>query len=109
MNFGNNMIHNVEFDKNELDLMCQKWKVKQLSFFGSVIREDLNSKSDIDILIEFQPDAIITLSKFERIRMDFERFFNRKVDLVSKRAVINSRNVVRKNAVLSNFRVVYGA
>ncbi|MBN8546624.1 MAG: nucleotidyltransferase domain-containing protein [Ignavibacteria bacterium] len=103
------MIHNVEFDKNELDLMCQKWKVKQLSFFGSVIREDFNSKSDIDILIEFQPDAIITLSKFERIRMDFERFFNRKVDLVSKRAVINSRNVVRKNAVLSNFRVVYGA
>ncbi|MCA0387535.1 MAG: nucleotidyltransferase domain-containing protein [Bacteroidetes bacterium] len=103
------MFHNIEYDQNELDLLCQKWKVKQLSFFGSVIRNDFNSSSDIDILIEFQPEAIVTLSKFERIRLDFERFFNRKVDLVSKRAVINSRNAVRRNSVLSNFRVVYGA
>lgn len=40
MNFGDIMFHNIEYDQNELDLLCQKWKVKQLSFFGSVIRED---------------------------------------------------------------------
>jgi predicted nucleotidyltransferase len=99
----------INFNQRELDLICQKWNIVELSFFGSVIRDDFSDKSDIDILVEFHPDAIITLSKFERIRIDFENFFGRKVDLVSKRAVIESRNALRRNAVLSSFRVIYGA
>lgn len=99
----------INFNQHELDLICQKWNISELSFFGSVIREDFGAKSDIDILVEFHPDAIITLSKFERIRIDFENFFGRKVDLVSKRAVVESRNALRRKAVLSTFRVLYRA
>jgi len=99
----------INFNRHELDLICQKWNISELSFFGSVIRDDFSDNSDIDILVEFHPDAIITLSKFERIRIEFENFFGRKVDLVSKRAVVESRNAIRKNAVLSSFRVIYGA
>lgn len=99
----------INFKQRELDLICQKWNISELSFFGSVIRDDFSDNSDIDILVEFHPYAIITLSKFERIRIEFENFFGRKVDLVSKRAVVESRNALRKNAVLSSFRVIYGA
>lgn len=99
----------INVNRHELDLICQNWNIVELSFFGSVIRDDFNDNSDIDILVEFHPEAVITLSKFERIRLDFENFFNRKVHLVSKRAVVESRNALRRNAVLSSSRIIYGA
>ncbi len=39
---------------------CRKWRVHKLSFFGSVVRDDFTSQSDVDVLVEFRPDARIS-------------------------------------------------
>lgn len=91
----------------EIESFCQRWKVKELSLFGSVLRDDFNpQKSDIDVLIDFLPDAhwgwdIVT------IKDELEQLFNRPVDLVSKRAIEKSRNPYRKQEILNSYEVIY--
>jgi predicted nucleotidyltransferase len=73
---------NIEFDRDKLNDLCQRWKVKRLAFFGSVLRDDFGPESDIDVLYEFEPDAVIGwyIVDFEE---DLSRLFGgRKVDLV---------------------------
>jgi predicted nucleotidyltransferase len=46
---------NVEVPRNELATFCRRHHIKRLSFFGSVLREDSRSDSDVDVLVEFEP------------------------------------------------------
>jgi uncharacterized protein len=36
---------------------CRRWRIRRLSFFGSVVRNDFGPNSDVDVLVEFRPDA----------------------------------------------------
>ncbi len=47
---------------------CQRHHIRKLSFFGSVLREDFNDQSDIDVLVEFDPEhtpGLISLARME--------------------------------------------
>lgn len=47
---------------------CQRHHIRKLSFFGSVLREDFNAHSDVDVLVEFDPEhtpGLISLAKME--------------------------------------------
>lgn len=37
---------------------CKRWQVAELALFGSVLRDDYDSNSDIDVLVEFTPDGV---------------------------------------------------
>ncbi len=39
---------------------CRRWKARKLSFFGSVVRDDFTPETDVDVLVEFRPDARIS-------------------------------------------------
>lgn len=73
---------NIQFDKEELAELCQRWKVKRLAFFGSVLRDDFGPDSDSDVLYEFLPEARIgwEIVTFEEELT--ELFGGRKADLV---------------------------
>ncbi len=45
-------------DKNQLESFCQRHKIRKLSVFGSALRPDFNEQSDLDILVEFETDAV---------------------------------------------------
>jgi len=47
---------NIEIPEDKLARFCEKYHILKLSLFGSVLREDFTEKSDIDILIEFEPN-----------------------------------------------------
>ncbi len=53
--------HGVSFDRERLSAFCRKRGVRKLSLFGSILRDDYNPESDIDVLIEFLPGQRVTL------------------------------------------------
>ena len=59
---------------------CRRHHIRKLALFGSVLREDFSSQSDVDVLVEFEPGHIPGLSFFA---MEAERWeiLGRKVDL----------------------------
>ncbi len=99
----------IDYDKIKFEVICEKYKIKEISIFGSVLRDDFNPDSDVDILIDFLPGARITLFKYQQLREELEALFNRKVDLVSKTELIACTNRYRKSGILSNTRLLYGS
>ena len=71
---------------SELDLekLCKKHHIKSLSLFGSAVRDELNTDSDIDILIEFEKGHTPGLITFIGIQNEFSSLIGRKVDLRTK-------------------------
>ncbi len=87
----------------------RRWKITELALFGSALRDDFGPDSDVDVLVDFEPDARWTLFDFMNMREELEKIFGRKVDLLTRRAVEMSLNQRRKKAILSTARVIYGA
>lgn len=86
---------------------CRRWKIKELSLFGSMLRDDFSPDSDVDFLVSFLGDAKWSL--FDHVRMEDElsSLIGRKVDLVSRPAVERSGNWIRRRAILESAKVVY--
>lgn len=86
---------------------CGRWKITELAVFGSALRDDFGSESDIDFLATFAPDA--TWSLFDHVDMEEELagLLGRPVDIVTKRSIESSYNWIRKKDILSSARVIY--
>lgn len=98
--------HGIDIPENQTAEFCRKWKVKELSLFGSVLRDDFGPDSDIDVLVTFQPDALWSMWDLMDMREELQQLFKRKVDLVEKDAL---RNPFRRHEILHNHKVVYAA
>ena len=80
--------------KNQLNAikdLCKQYKVKSLYSFGSVNTSTFNEKSDIDLLIDFEPDISIEdyTDNFFSLREKFSNLFKRDIDLVTRRSLSN--------------------
>jgi predicted nucleotidyltransferase len=62
----------------------QKYRVRQLGIFGSFVRGEQTENSDIDLLVEFDPNARFGLLTFCQLENDLSEILQRKVDLVMK-------------------------
>jgi len=85
--------------------ICRRYKVKELAMFGSAARGELRPDSDIDLLVEFLPEAGVDLLQHFAAERELSGLLGRKVDLVSKRAL---RDALREE-VLSQARLIYAA
>ena len=99
----------VSLPKDNIADFCRKWKIVEFSLFGSVLRSDFGPDSDIDILVAFAPDAAWTLLDHVEMQEELEGLLNRKVDLVSRRGIERSRNLLRRDAILRSAEVFYAA
>ena len=91
----------------QLAAFCDQWQVAGLALFGSILRDDFHSDSDIDVLVSYQPQAQRGLLEKVAMKSELESLINRKVDLVSKKAIENSRNWIRRQNILSSIEVIY--
>ncbi|MBE9047259.1 nucleotidyltransferase domain-containing protein [Pleurocapsales cyanobacterium LEGE 10410] len=91
----------------KLEEICQQWQIVELALFGSILKDDFNPKSDIDILVSFADGAKITFFDLNIIEEQLSNLFNRPVDLVTKQAVEQSHNWIRKENILDNSIVIY--
>ena len=76
----------IEKIKANRDLL-EEFSVKSVSIFGSVARDKDRSDSDIDILVEFDPDARIGFFAFARLQRRLSDILGRPVDLVTPDAL----------------------
>ena len=96
----------VQLDRDALAAFCQKWRIRELSLFGSALRDDFRADSDLDFLVSFDPDAQWDLFDLVSMKEELEAQQNRKVDLVEKEAL---RNPWRKYEILLSREVIYAA
>lgn len=97
----------LRLDPSALSAFCRRWAVQELAFFGSVLREDFGPASDVDVLVSFKPGARPSLLDHVEMQHQLAELLGRRVDLVTRRAVEQSRNMVRRDAILSSARVVH--
>jgi len=64
-----------------------QFHVRSLSVFGSVVRGEAGPDSDIDILVEFEPDAHVGLFTFARLQRCLKEILGREVDLATPTAL----------------------
>jgi uncharacterized protein len=98
----NAMRTEIPIPTEQLQEFCRRWKIAELRVFGSALREDFRSDSDVDLLVRFAPDADWSL--LDRVTMEEELggIIGRKVDLVSQRAIERSSNWIRRKANLES-------
>ncbi len=101
------LVKNIEIPIDKIADFCQRWKITELALFGSVLRDDFRSDSDVDILVTFDPDAHRTLFDMVDMQDELEAVFGRKVDLVSRRGIERSRNYLRRKAILNSAQIIY--
>jgi predicted nucleotidyltransferase len=78
----------IKIPHDELAALCRRWKIRRLSLFGSVLRDDFGPESDVDVLLEFEPDGVPTLFTFEDLREELSQLFGgRRVDMVTPGAL----------------------
>lgn len=77
----NQLRQNITIPEKEIEAFCQRHHVRKLAFFGSVLGSAFTPDSDIDILIEFDPEHIPGLIGFNGMEMELEEILGHKVDL----------------------------
>jgi uncharacterized protein len=71
----------IEVPIEQIAAFCQRHRIRKLSFFGSVLRDDFTPESDADVPVEFEPGTRVGLISFAGIENELSRLIGRKVDL----------------------------
>jgi len=92
----------IRIPRDRLEDFCRRWKIAELRVFGSALRDDFRPDSDLDLLVSFAPDADWSLLDHVAMEEELSGVLQRKVDLVSRRAVERSSNWIRRKAILDS-------
>ncbi len=84
---------------------CRKHKIRRLSLFGSVLREDFRPDSDIDILVEFESTLSVGLIRLGTIEAELSDLLGRQVDLNTE----GSLSPYFRERVLAEAETIYDA
>ncbi len=96
---------NIDYSIDAITDICKRYFVAELALFGSVVRSDFGSDSDVDVLVEFKKDAPIGFIAYAGLAEELSSALGRKVDLVSK---VGLKPRIRK-PVLDSAEVIYEA
>lgn len=92
---------------NAVAAFCCQWGIVNLALFGSVLRDDYQEESDIDILVTFAPDARQGLLTLAKIKHELESLLNRPVDIAVKSSVEASDTWIRRREILATAHTIY--
>jgi predicted nucleotidyltransferase len=74
----------------EISRLCREHKVHKLYAFGSVLTHQFNEKSDIDLIVDFEPlDLLQYADNYYDLKFSLEDVFHRSVDLIEEKAINN--------------------
>ena len=72
---------NIAIPRDKIESFCKKHHIRKLSFFGSVLRDDFNPDSDVDVLAEFEPNQVVGFLRLSSMEMELSEILGYKVDL----------------------------
>jgi predicted nucleotidyltransferase len=88
---------------------CARWKITELGVFGSALRPDFQHSSDIDLLVTFAPNADWSLLDHIHMQQELQEMLGRRVDLISKRALVESPNWLRRDEIINTTQIIFTA
>lgn len=103
------MLDHIHISNEKIADFCRRHHIRKLALFGSVLREDFGPESDVDVLVEFEPEARCGLFDLVHMQSELEEILERGVDLVERSAIERSRNYIRRKAILSSAETVYAS
>ncbi|MBI5960372.1 MAG: nucleotidyltransferase domain-containing protein [Chloroflexi bacterium] len=99
----------INLPLDEITAFCERWKILEFALFGSVLRDDFGSDSDIDVLVTFAPGSLRTLAAVTAMHNEIEAVLGRSVDLIDRQSIERSPNYLRRQAILGSLRTIYAA
>jgi predicted nucleotidyltransferase len=97
----------IPMPQEKIAAFCRKWKITEFSLFGSVLTNEFQPDSDVDVLVTFAPDAKWKLWDLDEAEQELAAIFGRSVDLVERVSVERSTNYLRRNHILSHAQPYY--
>lgn len=97
----------LDAPRDRIAAFCRRWRITELALFGSVLRDDFGPESDVDVLVSFEPRVPHTLLDIVRMQDELSEVFCRRVDLIERSALEQSRNYIRRNAILQSAETIY--
>lgn len=95
----------IEIDQQRVAAFCRKHRIRKLSLFGSVLRDDFGPDSDVDVLVEFQSGMQVGLIRLAGMEMELSEIIGRKVDLNTAASL----SKYYRQEILSSAQVQYDA
>jgi predicted nucleotidyltransferase len=96
----------IDIPKDRIVRFCERWQIRELAIFGSMLREDFRPDSDVDVLVVFEDPTPWDLFDLMDAEEELARIFGRKVDLVEKHTI---RNPFRRQHILEHHEVIYAS
>lgn len=93
----------IPIDRARLAEICRRHHIRKLSLFGSVLRDDFNSKSDVDVLVEFVPGHIVGFGILQIENELSQLIGGRRIDLINSKFL--NRRI--RDEVLASAEVQY--
>jgi uncharacterized protein len=94
----------ITISDKEIEFICEKYQIIELSVFGSSIRSDFKTSSDVDFLVSFKDKARITIFDLIDLQNEFSTLLNREVDIVEKESL---KNPIRRKNIIENREILY--
>jgi len=92
-----------ELPMDKIVAFCEKYPIRKLSLFGSILRDDFRPDSDVDVLVEFLAEASVTYFDLAKMQMELSDLIEREIDLLTPGAL--SQYFQQK--VMNTAQVVY--
>ena len=86
---------------------CQRNQIVRLALFGSVLRDDFAPESDVDVLVEFAPEARVGYFALEKMEADLGSILGRRADMHTFAGVESSPNWLLRDEILGSAKAVY--
>lgn len=99
----------VDLPREALITFCRRWYIVELSFFGSILRDDFDAQtSDIDIIVDFAPGHTPGLAAM-RMQGELESLLGRRVDLLTREGIAHTGNARLRREIMQSAERYYAA
>jgi len=104
------VIADIARHRSEIAALCRRFGVRRLDVFGSGARgtDFAPERSDLDFLVEFGAQDQ-DLARFADFKEALEALLARRIDLVDRKAIVDSRNYIRRRHILTGAEPLYAA
>ena len=96
----------IEKHTADITKLCKTHNVKSLYAFGSVLNEQFNEESDIDLIVEFHPlDVLDYADNYYDLKFSLETILKREIDLLEEKAI---KNPYFRKTINQSKQLIYG-
>jgi predicted nucleotidyltransferase len=96
----------IEQYTTDIHKLCEKYKVKKLYVFGSILTNRFMQESDVDLIVDFQPlDIREYADNYFDLKFALEETLHRSIDLLEEKSI---RNPYFREAIENQRQLIYG-